>query len=129
MARNRKASLAQGIWLLWLRLQEIDAAGLLMNSVGTGARGAMGIKFALQKNDARGEGQVIFLECMCSGSSGFRWCPACHLKKQHEKMKRWRRHWSDGKKINQPLFATRSGNPMDKTSSHANRARSQIEGQ
>ena len=30
-------------------------------------------------------------------------------------MKRWRRHWSDGGKINQPLFATRSGNPMDKT--------------
>ena len=75
----------------WWMLREIDVAGLLMNSVVTGGRGAMGIKFALQKNDARGEGQVIFLECICSCSSGFRWCPACHLKKQHEKMKRWRR--------------------------------------
>ena len=40
MARNRKASCYV--------LREIDAAGLLMNSVVTGARGAMGIKFALQ---------------------------------------------------------------------------------
>ena len=31
----------------WWMLREIDAAGLLMNSVVTGARGAMGIKFAL----------------------------------------------------------------------------------
>ena len=53
---------------------EIDTAGLVMNSVVTGARGAVGIKFALQKNDAR------CLECICSCSSGFRWCPACHLK-------------------------------------------------
>ena len=45
----------------------------------------------------------------------FRWCPACHLKKQHEKIKWWRRHWSDLEKISQPLFATRNGNPMDKT--------------
>ena len=56
-------------------LREIDAAGLLMNSVVTGARGAMGIKFALQKNDARGEGQVIFLECMCSCYLGFAGVP------------------------------------------------------
>ena len=33
----------------WWMLREIDAAGLLMNSVVTGARGAMVIKFALQK--------------------------------------------------------------------------------
>ena len=72
----------------------------------------MRIKFALQENDARGEGQVIFLECICSCSSGFRWCPAGLLKKRN--MKRWRRHWSDGEKINQLLFATRSGIPMDK---------------
>ena len=26
----------------------------------------MGMKFALQKNDARGAGQVIFLDCICS---------------------------------------------------------------
>ena len=30
-------------------LREIDAAGLLMNSVVTGARGPTGVKFALQK--------------------------------------------------------------------------------
>ena len=55
----------------WWMLRKIDAAGLLMNSVVTGARGAMGIKFVLQKNDARDEGQVIFLECICNCSSGF----------------------------------------------------------
>ena len=41
----------------------------------------------------------------------------CVIPKLHRTKvaKRWRRHWSDGEEINQPLFATRSGNPMGKT--------------
>ena len=46
----------------WWMLREIDVAGLLVNSVVTGAGAAIGLKFVLQKNDARGWGQVIFLE-------------------------------------------------------------------